>query len=106
MHKHIADLWIADLEKNPPQTRQKLYDGHGYCCLGRLCLLAGMKPEVFYDQRDYGFAGESAVLPRAVMEWAGMKSRSGEYDDDHCLSADNDNGATFPEIAQIIRVNC
>jgi hypothetical protein len=108
MHKRIADLWIADLEKNPPQTRAQLFDGYGYCCLGRLCLLAGVQPEKRYGSlREFTFEGERTVLPTSVMEWAELASQNGEYFDGitKYLSSDNDDGKTFPEIAQIIRAN-
>jgi hypothetical protein len=103
MHKHIADVWIADLEKNPPQAKGTLFNGYGYCCLGRLCVLAGITPTQGADDNLYFFDENSATLPGSVANWAGMKSDNGSYSHDNCLSHDNDGGKTFPEIAQIIR---
>lgn len=102
MHKHIAGLWIADLERNPPQARGVLFDGTGHCCLGRLCVLAGVKPK--RNGARYKFNGSLTLLPPSVMKWAGMDGNNGSYDDDSkCLVQDNDDGQTFPEIAQTIR---
>lgn len=111
MHRDIAEKWIADLRSNPPQVKGKLFDGKGHCCLGRLCVLAGIKPKYDSVGERYIFAGNAFSLPSEVKEWAGMKSDDGKYADtcddelDRILARDNDSGKNFAEIADIIAAN-
>lgn len=100
------------------------------CCLGVACELAvqagvditrltthpgggdGEEDIIRYEaayQWDNGT--QDAVLPEPVREWLGLKTFGGEYvmhdeefDDEisTSLAEQNDNGATFEEIAQII----
>lgn len=106
MNRDIAEKWIADLRTNPPQARGVLFDGTGYCCLGRLCVLAGMEPERVHDTGHYGFLGITFSLPGAVIDWAGMQTANAKYgvvdEEPATLAQDNDSGKTFAEIADII----
>ncbi len=79
-----------------------------FCCLGVLCELAVEAGVIDAPALDGGWwyaGGEAAILPRKVMNWAGLVSQSGLYstkNDEECLASDNDNGMTFEEIAKII----
>ena len=101
MNRDIAEKWIADLRANPPQAKGALFDGKGYCCLGRLCVLAGLEPEHVPDSICYKFLGHSEWLPPKVSDWAGMKGQGGRYPGG-VLADHNDSGKTFAEIADII----
>ena len=107
MNREIAELWIKDLRSNPPQAKGVLFDGVGYCCLGRLCELAGMKPVVRQyeeEKAEYLYDGEQFLLPVEIRDWAGMKSIQGNYKNTN-LARDNDNGETFAQIADIIEAH-
>lgn len=115
MKKDIADKWVADLRAKPPQTRNVLFDGGGYCCLGRLCLVMGATFKAHDDSgRDYYVVGTNAELnlPLEIINAAGMNNPNGapvaglkvvvggmEYND---LAQANDGGRTFAEIADAI----
>jgi hypothetical protein len=102
MNREIAEKWIADLRANPPQARLVLFDGTGHCCLGRLCVLAGMIPK--RANTRYIFADNDATLPDEVMAWAEIHSSCGSYPYGS-LADDNDSGKTFAEIADIIEAH-
>lgn len=126
MDKKIAEEWIEALRSgNYSQTSLKLKSGKGYCCLGVLCDLAAQKgvgkwKPVPFDDTDL-FVTEngqhSTVLPDEVVSWAGMNQdyrgmgSNGPYPRNGdeplashtCLSALNDDGASFEEIAQVIQ---
>lgn len=98
MKKEIKDLWVADLRTNPPQGRHRLFTGDGHCCLGRLCVLAGLEPD-----ENHKFDGADKGLPASVREWAGIKSAEAFVPTlKTYLSCLNDRGESFPEIADII----
>jgi len=120
MNREIAELWIADLRSNPPQARERLFNGIGHCCLGRLCILKGLVPEVQEDEESkaYYFDGSQFTLPQSVQNWAGMKTAEGKYKNRVIpekalqlswpsvdLTQENDMGKTFAEIADIIEAH-
>lgn len=123
MKREIAEAWVKDLRTNPPQTTGELYDGKGYCCLGRLCLVLGASfnesddEGVFGNRKYYPTLGakeykESEVLPLHIQELAGMNSNNGEFDDESYdmeltveLTLLNDEGRSFADIADIIEKN-
>lgn len=119
MKPEIKALWIKALTSGEySQGRGYLKSAGKYCCLGVLCELAfeagivkdvhlltrpGIVDEVYYD-------GESALLPRSVMEWAGLQGANGRYaagpgGNGGTLVDLNDNGSTFSEIARVIEGN-
>ena len=105
MKTEIADKWIAALLSGEyKQTTGKLYDGKGYCCLGVLCKVLGKE---FVDEGTLSWTIGSerlrSILPRDVVEDAGMYSSYGCYNSrNSSLTKDNDDGKTFEEIAGII----
>lgn len=111
MKEEIAKAWVADLRTNPPQAKEVLFDGKGYCCLGRLCVVLGMKPV----QENHGFIFERCekddeygwkVLGPWAQETAGLRTKTGEtIDQSHELTQMNDEGYSFVEIADFIEAN-
>lgn len=97
-----------------------------YCCLGVLCEMYmdynetddsfthDNSVDVMEDGKDYSvrsYDGQTEFLPWCVQDWAGMTANSGRFPLDRyrsqiCdLSAMNDDGATFEEIAKAIESN-
>lgn len=105
MNRAIGEKWIVDLRAGPRQTKGVLFDGRGHCCLGRLCVLAGVESSEIDPDGDFTFLGERFLLPRRVREWAGIKYSSGLYARFGSLAEDNDSGKTFAEIADIIEAH-
>lgn len=71
-----------------------------YCCLGIACDVSGLdkwKYKGFYKYKE----GVGA-LPIAVKKWLGLRDRFGSFGKGESLSAMNDNGFLFEEIADVI----
>jgi hypothetical protein len=151
MNQDVKKMWLEALRSGEyEQTKGKLHRTEvddvdeeegitvGYCCLGVLCDLAVKEGvaerrtgpygrEEFGDfQTDdiYGGLTSDAVLPRRVMEWAGLSDANPDvelstFPDLHAkvmetdaymrgprekasLATINDAGGTFPEIADVI----
>jgi hypothetical protein len=106
-----AQKWVAALRsgeyKQCAGMLTKL-DGDkviGHCCLGVACEVAiangvELKVEDCETRRIYN--DDDAVLPDPVVEWLGLTSRDGAYNEDGQLTADNDAGQPFDRIADII----
>ncbi len=94
------------------QTRMRLRDEDGFCCLGVLCDLASKEGlgswgdcDVFTDREGDASVGR---LTKAVRDWSGLSSTGdyGEIPSERCLMADNDvKRKSFNEIADIIDAN-
>lgn len=112
MNIEIAKQWAAELRSGKyQQTTGALCDEGGHCCLGVLCRIAvaaGVIPEPEPCGREFAFDGSVQFLPQKVREWSGVQTDEGIYgaeeggDDPPRLTGDNDEGITFPEIADII----
>lgn len=110
MKKEIAEEWIAELRSGRwTQTTKRLKTVEGHCCLGVLCELAikhGVPTDAYKSPTDpfWEFDGESEVLPSQVENWAGLRTTGGYIrpGGSTCLSALNDDGSTFDEIADKI----
>lgn len=107
--KEARELWAKDLEEHPElQGEGQLATPDGkFCCLGRAAQLA-----VNHGVIDGYEPGEGSLNAYpAVMLWLGLATPEGDYllaeDEDwdacHTLTADNDNGVSFPRIAATIR---
>ena len=82
MDKRIKQKWIdALLSGEYQQTRQQLFDGDGYCCLGVLCDLYRKEHKehewshIFseFEQKDkWEFLDQSETLPNDVIFWSGI----------------------------------
>ena len=114
MNKRFAEKWAKALESGKyKQTRGRLYNGEGYCCLGVVCDLLGAK----FKKNDselwvVGRTQEYAVLPPSIKKKLNMKTANGVIKgfensdgDEESLVSFNDHGKTFPQIAKIIREN-
>jgi hypothetical protein len=111
-------LWVADLRS------EKYKQGKGalhnflrdeYCCLGVACRtfmscggILDVKEEkegLILGISKTSYNSNTGVLPLVVREWLGLRFSNGSYKEqwgDRSLSADNDNGSSFLEIASII----
>ena len=111
----LQKMWITSLRKHPErQTTHELGKGtprnYTACCLGELHLCAyrmKKKKLPFYNGliKD---DNRNAVLSHSYEKY-GLKSESGSskisYMNEDQLSAMNDNGATWTEIADLIENN-
>lgn len=133
MKQEVADLWTEALRSGDyTQATGALVDVDGsngeivgHCCLGVLCDLAvkaGVKVDYEgpkehrgeYDPTDpedvywtgVTYDGADALLPKSVMDWAGMGASDGSWEDGpDSLASLNDNGLTFYKIARLIEEN-
>lgn len=131
MNPEIKEKWIAALESGEyEQGQQCLNDNNKFCCLGVLSDLyiketglaqwkiKGISRKIF---ATIGQTIDEHYLPKVVAEWAGLPSWYNVADTKHhavelpvpvdapekdncdTLALANDQGLTFPQIAQIIR---
>lgn len=117
MDANIKHRWIEALESGEYQQgthRLRTFDG-GFCCLGVLCDVYSKETGIQWkDGVSPGFGGNIAneffgsitTLPWQVMDWAGLDTELGHFvlpnGDRTSLSAMNDKGVKFPEIADVI----
>ena len=106
MNEQVKEKWLSSLRSGDyQQTRLHLREGSGFCCLGVLCDLYGKEHnvewELMNDDTYYEFQGQTATLPSSVIEWAALKDHDFGSGIDP-LSALNDGGSTFNEIADLI----
>lgn len=111
--KNRAKL-VEDLRsRQHKQTRGQLFDGEGYCCLGRACYIYSKEcgcGQFILDDNEWFFSLNGASLKTypnsSVADYFGFSTNSGSFIDKcgikSCLSWMNDHGATFEEIANII----
>ena len=109
MKKEIAELICKALNSGEfPQSKGFLYKARRFCVLGviaDLAMVEGVCDFAYDEKKQCGFYdGLAGVLPPSVVEWAGMKSRSGAVDF-VTLTFYNDNGWSFPELAVLIAEN-
>lgn len=117
MNPEIKQLWIAKLRSGEiKQTKGELTrrqpDGSlQCCCLGVLCEQAAEKGVVkraidadgVISYRAPGDSrGDASVLPKAVMEWAGIDNPYGRYGDEYLIVDNDSRKKSFGEIASII----
>ena len=107
------EAWLQDLEKTRArQTEGYLHDEDGWCCLGRACKVLGV-PSTSVNAMGtsaYEFGGEDTVAPPSVVKALRLRDDQGglleETPDGYiCLTALNDLGWTFKQIAKYIREN-
>lgn len=123
--------WVEALRSDKyEQTTGFLKRNNGYCCLGVLCDLAGeefvprssvyAEPgtfEIHLGKDEYGcFHGEALDATQKAMDFVGLRTDIGSFEQVHgddgeiigehtTLADENDAGASFSEIADIIESN-
>ena len=123
MKKTIAKLWAEALRSGEyKQTREVLHSidsgKESFCCLGVLCDLyqkdrrSKKKKGLSVDEKqgwgscEVAYDGLSAVLPQAVIKWAGMKTENGSWDDTDANASlvylNDEDRKTFKSIASVI----
>lgn len=98
--------WVHDLETtDEPQTQGKLFDGTGYCCLGRLCKVAGLefKQDSEGDWYVDGEEGECELLAPeyVVVSFLGLDAYI--FDQNRYATMNDTDRLSFKEIAANIR---
>lgn len=109
MKKEVADLWVKTLRSGKyKQATRSLRSGNSFCCLGVLCdiskqgewSITGNYMDSKEGSNDHGY------LTLAVMDWSGIKNKSGKFDDLlRNLAQRNDDGESFEKIADTIDVH-
>lgn len=97
--------WVNALRSGEyKQTRETLYDGAGYCCLGVLCKVAGLE-----IRKDGGGVGNESYA-NSFASYRPIFDLVGGYEASHQLSMRNDGYENFhkhdfSEIADYIEAN-
>jgi len=120
MNREIATDWANDLRtEGILQGRGYLRQGERYCCLGRLCNLyqtatgkgkwvpqgTSAVYKFVIGEEELSDYYDDQTLPHLVQDWAEMQAPNGRWDLFHALSHENDNGASFPTIADLIEAH-
>ena len=106
------EAWLHDLETTEaPQAKGRLFDGVGYCCLGRACVV--LEPLVPFvrctlsDEYTFGVGGTVyASAPSEIVNKLCLRGVLGYPRDSESeyLTDMNDGGKyTFKDIARVIR---
>lgn len=104
--------WVRDLETTKArQTTGVLHNSQGYCCLGRACVVMGVKGvgEGPKGSRQYSYKEAITCLPDPVKMKLAMRDDCGCPLDIAKFSAlsvlNDDKKYTFKEIAKVLRKN-
>jgi len=98
MNPEVKKVWINELRSGRyKQTGHALRRGRAFCCLGVLCDLSKAGKWTSRADNEYAYGERTDILPAPVGDWADLsESQQGD------LALMNDEGATFPEIADWI----
>lgn len=114
MNKEVKKKWIKALrsgEYKKGRNSLKIIQGDKitYCCLGVLCDLYGKENGTKWSKNTTPypeFLRQMSVLPKVVMNWAGLTTTTGDikYKNGKVSSLMNlnDNGRSFKWIASVI----
>ena len=117
MNPEIKKKWLEALRSGQyAQTKERLRDDSGYCCLGVLCDLYAKEKNVeweksvnAYGTNRYRFYNASGELPELVVQWAGvgnhdpiLSDANDEHESETCSWANDNGGLSFAEIADRI----
>ena len=108
IQRKSVKLWLEALRSGKyKQGRGSLKEGNKYCCLGVACDLYNKTHKVKVDFVNYTSDDQqpNTGLPPVVMKWLGLNCPEGRLENNHYLSTENDNGASFNKIADIIESN-
>ncbi len=111
--KWVAKLRSGEYQQAKGRLHQKTESGPTFCCLGVACELYvaehpefPVTPDLSGKSNCYGYDGESALLPDAVIYWLGLLKDDGAYFTENggrqTLTENNDSGMSFTEIADLI----
>lgn len=97
MKKSIAMKWVDDLIKNKNKQGEGALkvSNNEYCCLGRLCVINGLRST--FTSNSYWYDGEDDQLPYSIIKKTNMKSDLGELPKDKLRNFINKNKSKFPE---------
>ncbi len=116
MNKQAVKKWIRALRSRKyAQGTEYLNKDGKFCCLGVACHIfakeLGLKTKVDEDGNGKYISYNRVMdyMPPKLMKFLGLRTRDGEYINENGellnLAEDNDNGASFEIIAQIIESN-
>lgn len=109
MKKDVMQKWVKALRSGKyKQTRLRLKDSTGYCCLGVLCDISAPETSEYWVKYgdEYTFSECNDSLPYNVIVWAGMKSAIGLSTPSASLTKKNDiKRWSFKKIADFIEHN-
>lgn len=106
MNPEVKALWVADLRSGKhKQAQGVLRRDDAFCCLGRLCdLHQQAHPNIVWSNHPNCYSEYqdcSTVLPIDVIAWSGLNGGNPRASMS-TLSALNDSGKTFAQIADVI----
>lgn len=113
MNQQIKQSWLGALRSGDyQQTRGRLRDTTGFCCLGVLCDLYAKEKNLKWEEYPlqmgcgYRLYDESCTLPKQVMDWSGLQESNPTLTYDDELNMDlarlNDDGFSFNSISNLI----
>ena len=110
MNKELKKRWVAALRSGEyQQTREYLQDEIGYCCLGVLCDLVDSNKWSVVDNEDYpiyiSYCFDNYITDREFPDHNWLKNIGLDPDTARYLASQNDEGASFKEIADYIQEN-
>ena len=99
MNPEVKAKWLAALRsKKYEQARGALRIGDRFCCWGVLCDIHAK--ETGESWLEGAYFGASLVIPNEVKVWAGLEDYNALN-----LIQHNDDGKTFPAIADLIEAH-
>ena len=104
MKKSVMTKWVKALRSGKyNQGGGYLKKDNYYCCLGILCAFSPHKKN-FTKMKNVGKIANFS-LPVKIMKWSGLKTDTGVFSDNICLTSMNDEGKDFNHIADFIEKN-
>lgn len=104
MNKPNVRKWVKALRSGKyKQTQSELQDGDSYCCLGVVCLLAGMKSRA-KDNRLY-FGKQADYLPKTAQRWLGVGDMDPKIGKFSASFLNDEDSLQFDEIADLVEKN-
>ncbi len=103
--QEVKKLWVKALRSGKyKQTKDRLQDPTGFCCLGVLCDLAAKDggPQWDYDFFD----GKKETPPNYILEYLKLKKRINRKTiAETLIDMNDDEGKSFKQIANFIEKN-
>lgn len=116
MKPEIQEMLLKEIETgkyNVSHNCLKKVDKNGiiyHCVQGILCELHARVHGIAWDMSDYpnySYCGEANLVPKNVMEWAGLRDDLGSYYPDGVnrisLVSMNSEGSNYSEIVKFLR---